>query len=301
MFAKFSPEAYTSLTEQGKQALFFSPGTDIAGDIGRTQQGVDASVFGGRRNADNGGYASYALKTDGLQGSYTGVVKSTVWKANVVVNDVSTSSNYLNGRSNGVTGSLSAATELPGGLGLHALARAAFSYYRSDMNRQTGNGSAKADGVSSDAAGRHRPGPRVQRQQAAPADHAGSRPVLGPHQRLHRSQRRLAVRRTVRAADEAKRHRLRTGRGPERQPDRPLRLRHRRQGHPRQPTRSFGNGQRRHGKRQLLGAQPGFGQTQFSVKGALNYRPASDMQVGLGVYYFGGSDVQGKLSFDKRF
>ncbi|AOY95486.1 hypothetical protein BKK79_27405 [Cupriavidus sp. USMAA2-4] len=302
VFAKFSPEAYTSLTEQGKQALFFSPGTDIAGDIGRTQQGVDASVFGGRRNADNGGYASYALKTDGLQGSYTGVVKSTVWKANVVVNDVSTSSNYLNGRSNGVTGSLSAATELPGGLGLHALARAAFSYYRSDMNRQTGNGSAKADGVSSDA-------------------------WLGAIGLAHvYNGSKLRLQTTLEVAP----YSVRTSGFTEvnaASPSDALSVQQMKQsgtafvlgvGLSGNLTDRFGfdtgvkvirDSRRDHSVMASVATEnasfsvrnPGFGQTQFSVKGALNYRLASDMQVGLGVYYFGGSDVQGKLSFDKRF
>ncbi|WP_301542540.1 autotransporter-associated beta strand repeat-containing protein [Cupriavidus basilensis] len=302
VFAKFSPEAYTSLTEQGKQALFFSPGSDIAGDIGRTQQGVDASVFGGRRNASNGGYASYALKTDGLQGSYTGVTKHAVWKANLVLDDVSTSSSYLSGRSNGITGSLSAASELPGGLGLHALARATYTYYRSDMTRQTGSGSAKADGVSSDAwmgsvgLAHVYNGSRLRLQttlEVAPYSvrTSGFSEVnsVSPSDALSVQQMKQSGTAFVLGMGLSGNISDRFGFDTGFKISRDSRRDHSVAASVVTENASF------------TVRNPGLGQTQFSIKGAVNYRLASDMQVGLGVYYLGGSDVQGKLSFDKRF
>jgi autotransporter-associated beta strand protein len=151
VFARSSPEAYASLVEQGKQSLFFSPGGDIADMLGKAESGGTATLYTRTRKADDSAYAKYELQANGLQLGYGKVQQDVTWKAGLGVENGKTESAYLDGKSTGVTATLSAAKALPGVQGLHVTARVAYAGHDNDLSRQTNAGTAKANGVSSSA------------------------------------------------------------------------------------------------------------------------------------------------------
>jgi autotransporter-associated beta strand protein len=148
IFAQASPEAYTSLIEQGRQALFFTPDADIGSDLGEAR-GAFATVYTRSGKARNGGYAKYDLDADGVQVGYS-MGESLIGKVSLGMEDGRNHSNTLRGSSDGLIGSLAAAKTLPV-KGLYLSGRVSYAEYKTDASRQTSAGTAKADRIDSSA------------------------------------------------------------------------------------------------------------------------------------------------------
>jgi fibronectin-binding autotransporter adhesin len=148
IFAQASPEAYTSLIEQGRQALFFTPEADIGSDLGQAR-GAIATLYTRGGKARNGGYADYDLDADGLQVGYS-TGESLIGKASLGLENGRNHSDTLRGSSDGLVGALAAAKTLPV-KGLYLSGRVSYAEYKTDASRQTSAGTAKADRIDSSA------------------------------------------------------------------------------------------------------------------------------------------------------
>ena len=148
IFAKASPEAYTSLIEQGRQALFFMPEAGIGSDLGEARGGI-ATVYTRSGKAKNSGYARYDLDADGVQIGYS-TGESLIVKASLGMEDGRNRSNTLHASSDGLIGSLAVAKTLPIE-GLYLSGRVTYADYNTDASRQTSEGIAKANRIDSNA------------------------------------------------------------------------------------------------------------------------------------------------------
>jgi autotransporter-associated beta strand protein len=148
IFAQASPEAYTGLIEQSRQALFFVPEADISGDIGEAR-GAIANVYTRSGKARNSGYANFDLDADGVQVGYS-AGESLIGKASLGMEKGHNRSTTLSGNSDGLIGSLAAAKTLPVE-GLYLSGRVSYAQYKTDASRQTSAGKAEADRIDSNA------------------------------------------------------------------------------------------------------------------------------------------------------
>ncbi|MDD2845753.1 MAG: autotransporter outer membrane beta-barrel domain-containing protein [Rhodoferax sp.] len=151
VFAKSSPEVYAGLVDQGRESLLNST-LSVLDQSEPSGSGLSAKVLHRNLETDNGsGYANYAVKASGVQVGYDSHYSSGRWSASLGLEDGSLSGSYLNGKSNGYAASLSAAHNLTAAEGLQLTGRVTLASHGTNLTRQTNDGVARADDVSSNS------------------------------------------------------------------------------------------------------------------------------------------------------
>lgn len=301
IFAKASPEAYTSLIEQGRQALFFTPDDGIASDIGGAR-GATASLYTRSRSASNSGYADYDLDADGVQIGYS-AGQDLVWKASLGIERGKNRGDTLSGHSDGLIGTVAAAKSLPGVQGLFVSGRVSYAAYDTDASRQTSAGVAKADGIKSSAwlAGLglvhladfdrlrlkttvEAAGYGVEVDGFTEANTVSATDALSVRKLKQDGSALLAgVELSGNLSDNFL---LRAG----------ANVVHDLQGDDHEVAASV-NGE----TAAFSVRNPGLGRTQFSVRGGMEYRMGEAGNIGLTVHTFGDKGSQASVSYSKRF
>jgi hypothetical protein len=148
VFAKTSPEMYSTLLTQAKEALFSED--SIASEIGKPVNAATAEIYGRSRKATaDHEYADFAIKSGGLRLGWTAEHADVLLHASLAFDDGKLSSDYLNGSSRGQIASLAASKPLKTGSEWHATGRLSYASFSSKLNRITNDGVASADVDSS--------------------------------------------------------------------------------------------------------------------------------------------------------